>query len=321
MQESIGSRPSDAAALPTLSWDRSVPRNLVHRKSIAEVLLTDGHVLGEGRYLLAAQWSRSHTTFRPGSGDRHDPLLIAETLRQGCLYLCQRFLGVPATSRAVIKTIGFRLDTDTEPVVGYGATDVTCRARVYDVRREEGIAFPVALSVGLQLSAGDAEFGSAEGRARILAEDEYRRLRGARAGVLPAPGEDIRRLPPAAVSASAPGGVMVARDGTGSLRVTPGDPRHPLFFDHPSDHIPGMVLLEAARQAVCLASGDTSGRLTGCRMTASRFTDWDPPAYVACEPAGEGWAFRVNQGGGVTASGELWVAPGPRPVAAELQPR
>jgi len=308
MKESTEPPPFGTTAVPTLSWDRSVPRNLVHRKSIAEVLLTDGHALGEGRYLLAAQWSRSHTTFRPGSGDRHDPLLVAETLRQGCLYLCQRFLGVPRESRTVIKTVGFRLDTAKEPVVGYGATDVTCRARVYDVRREEGLAWPVALSVKLQLSAGDAEFGSAEGRARILSEDDYKLLRGARAGVLPAPGEEVRRLPPTAVSASVPGGVMVARDGTGSLRVAPADLRHPLFFDHPSDHIPGMVLLEAARQAACLASGDTSGRLTGCRMTASRFTDWDPPAYVGCEPVADGWAFRVTQGGDETASGELWLA-------------
>jgi len=308
MKESTGSPPSDTAAVPALSWDRSVPRDLVHRKSIAEVLLTDGHALGEGRYLLAAQWSRSHTTFRPGSGDRHDPLLIAETLRQSCLYLCRRFLGVPATSRSVIKTIGFRLDPATEPVVGYGATDVTCRARVYDVRRVEGLPHPVALSLRLELAAGDAEFGSAEGRARILTEDEYSGLRGTRAGALPAPGEDIRRLPPADVSAAAPGGVMIARDGTGPLRVAPADLHHPLFFDHPSDHIPGMVLLEAARQAACLTSGDTSARLTGCRMTASRFTDWDPPAYVACEPVGEGWEFRVTQGGAVTAAGSLWWA-------------
>ncbi|MGX9884230.1 ScbA/BarX family gamma-butyrolactone biosynthesis protein [Streptomyces sp. NPDC002276] len=311
MKESTGSPPFATAAIPTLSWDRSVPRNLVHRKSIAEVLLTDGLALDEGRYLLAAQWSRSHTTFRPGSGDRHDPLLIAETLRQGCLYLCQRFLGVPRRSRAVIKTIGFRLDPATEPVVGYGATDVTCRATVYDVRRVEGLPYPVALSLRLELAAGDAEFGSAEGRARILTEDEYGALRGARAGALPPPGEDVRRLPPAAVSASASGGVMVARDGTGSLRVAPADLRHPLFFDHPSDHIPGMVLLEAARQAVCLTSGNTSGRLTGCRMTASRFTDWDPPAYVACEPGEEGWEFGVTQGGAVTASGVLWWEPVP----------
>ncbi|MFJ9894548.1 ScbA/BarX family gamma-butyrolactone biosynthesis protein [Streptomyces sp. NPDC091280] len=309
MKESTESPPFGGATVPTLSWERSVPRNLVHRKSVAEVLLTDGHALGEDRYLLAAQWSRSHTTFRPGSGDRHDPLLIAETLRQSCLYVTQRFLGVPRRSKAVIKTIGFRLDPATEPVVGYGATDVTCRARVYDVRRTKGLAWPVALSLSLELSAGETEFGSAEGRARILTEDEYARLRGTRADALPPPGEDIHRLPPTAVSASAPGGVMLARDGTGSLRVTPADLRHPLFFDHPSDHIPGMALLEAARQAVCLTSGNPSARLTACRMTASRFTDWDPPAYVTCEPAGEGWGFRVTQGGGVTAEGGLWWEP------------
>ncbi|MYU48012.1 hypothetical protein GTV15_14040, partial [Streptomyces sp. SID7803] len=33
--------------------------------------------------------------------------------------------------------------------------------------------------------------------------------------------------------------------------LTPPDLNHPILFDHKGDHVPGMVLLEAARQAAC----------------------------------------------------------------------
>lgn len=253
----------------TLSWDSCVSRTLVHRTAVAEVLLTDGRALPDDRYLLAAQWPRSYATSRagagagagsgsaPGSGsgsdERHDPMLAAETIRQVGLYLCQRFLGAPSTSRPVIRSVGFRLDNDTEPVVGYGATDVLCRAEVFDVRRVDDVPWPVALSVRIQLSAAGREFGSAFGRVRVLSEEEYETLRGPNAAAGPVPDDVHRRPSPTEVSVPSPGDVMLVRAPSGALLVAPADLRHPRFFDHPSDHVPGMVLLEAARQAACLA--------------------------------------------------------------------
>ncbi|MHC5908639.1 AfsA-related hotdog domain-containing protein, partial [Streptomyces sp. S6] len=101
------------------------------------------------------------------------------------------------------------------------------------------------------------------------------------------------------------GGVLVARGDDGTVRVAPADPHHPLFFDHPSDHVPGMVLLEAARQAVCLAAGGVPGRLRDARLTATGFTEWAPAAGIECAREGEGWSFTVVQNGTPTASGTL----------------
>ncbi|WP_329264265.1 hypothetical protein OG223_50285 [Streptomyces sp. NBC_01478] len=307
----------------TLSWDSCVSRTLVHRTAVAEVLLTDGRALPDDRYLLAAQWPRSYATSRagagagagsgsaPGSGsgsdERHDPMLAAETIRQVGLYLCQRFLGAPSTSRPVIRSVGFRLDNDTEPVVGYGATDVLCRAEVFDVRRVDDVPWPVALSVRIQLSAAGREFGSAFGRVRVLSEEEYETLRGPNAAAGPVPDDVHRRPSPTEVSVPSPGDVMLVRAPSGALLVAPADLRHPRFFDHPSDHVPGMVLLEAARQAACLA-GASPGRLSGCDMQALRFTEWNSPVHVECEPAEDNWAFQVTQGGDTTASGTLSFA-------------
>ncbi|MET7568258.1 ScbA/BarX family gamma-butyrolactone biosynthesis protein [Streptomyces sp. NPDC005492] len=282
-------------------------RTLVHRKAVAEVLLTDALALADGSFLLAAQWPRSYTSSGNGSDERHDPMLAAETIRQVGLYLCQRFLGAPGTSRPVIRSVGFRLDNSAEPVVGYGATDVVCHAEVYDVRRVADVPWPVALSVRMRFSAAGREFGSAFGRVRVLSEEEYETLRGPYAAAHPVPDDVHRRPSHTEVSAPSPGDVMLVQEPSGALLVAPADLRHPRFFDHPSDHIPGMVLLEAARQAACLA-GASPGRLSGCYMRALRFTEWDSPAHIECGPAEDGWAFQVTQDGDTTAAGTLSFA-------------
>jgi hypothetical protein len=304
----------------TLSWDSCVSRALVHRNAVAEVLLTDARALPDGRFLLAAQWPRSYATSvtspsgpgaDPGAGsdsaERHDPMLAAETIRQVGLYICQRFLGVPSTSKPVIRSVGFQLDDSAEPVVGYGATDVLCRAEVHDVRHVDDVPWPVALSVRIQFSAVGREFGSAFGRVRVLSEEEYETFRGPNAAAGPVPDTVHGRPSPIEVSVPSPGDVMLVRDPAGALLVAPADLRHPRFFDHPSDHVPGMVLLEAARQAACLA-GATPGRLNGCHMQALRFTEWNAPVHVECAPAEDGWTFQVTQSGDTTASGTLSFA-------------
>ncbi|MFJ5307080.1 ScbA/BarX family gamma-butyrolactone biosynthesis protein [Streptomyces sp. NPDC088350] len=291
----------------TLSWDSCVSRALVHRNAVAEVLLTDARALPDGRFLLAAQWPRSYATSGTGSDERHDPMLAAETIRQVGLYICQRFLGAPSTSRPVIRSVGFLLDNSAEPVVGYGATDVLCRAEVYDMRHVDDVPWPVALSVRMECSAAGREFGSAFGRMRVLSEEEYETFRGPYAGADPVRDEVHWRPSPTEVSVPSPGDVMLVRNPSGALLVAPADLRHPRFFDHPSDHVPGMVLLEAARQAACLA-GASPGRLSGCHLRALRFTEWNAPVHVECGPAEDAWAFQVTQGGDTTASGTLTFA-------------
>ncbi|WP_105968348.1 ScbA/BarX family gamma-butyrolactone biosynthesis protein [Streptomyces geranii] len=346
-----------APTTPALRWDRSVPRALVHRRSIAEVLLTDGHALGEESFLLAAQWSRSHPTFRPDGDGRHDPMLIVETLRQIGLYVGHRFLRTPPESRAVIKNIGFRVYDGAEPVVGHGATDVVCRTDVFDVRRTPGLPGPVSFSLRTEFRADGRPFGTAEGRVRVLTGAEYAALRGPYAFGAPVPDGRLRRISPAEAGVRTPEEVMLAREPgdlsgdssgdpsgnlpgdpsgnpSGALLLSPADLHHPLYFDHPSDHVPGMVLLEAARQAVNAVHSRAScepskvGRLSECLLSATRFTEWDRPVHIEAVPCvtggpglpgapgvpGDGpeadgrWSFRVVQGGTETTSGTLRFA-------------
>ncbi|MES4905550.1 MULTISPECIES: ScbA/BarX family gamma-butyrolactone biosynthesis protein [unclassified Streptomyces] len=287
-----------------LSWSRTVAREAVHRASVAEVLLTDVRALGGDRFVAAAQWPRSHPTFPHGPDGRHHPLMVAETLRQLGIYLPSRHFATPAGARFVIRDLFFALDPAAEPRAEHGATDVVCRAAVTDVRTTPCGRFVSGLRLDIRLLAGGTPFARAGGTARFLAPEAYRTARRAapaaerpRAGVLARPA-------PRSVAVPAARDVLVVREA-GIWRLDPADLRHPFFFDHWSDHVPGLVLLEAARQAAALATEGVHTRPVGCRFRALRFTEFAPPARVECVPHGRTCVFRLRQAGERTVVGVL----------------
>ncbi|AXI76343.1 ScbA/BarX family gamma-butyrolactone biosynthesis protein [Peterkaempfera bronchialis] len=301
-------RPGSRRPRP-LSWSRTVPRELVHRTSVAEVLLTDVRPQGPGRFLAAAQWPRSHPTFPHGGDDRHSPLMIAETLRQLGIYLPLRYYGVPPDAHLLITDLSFDLDPRAEPRAGHGATEVTCLIEVGGVRPAGGAGTPSGLRLRTRLLAGGRPFATAEGGARFLDAGQYTALRAARADrPTGPPGRTPPVRPePGRLAVASPRDVVLALAGD-QLLVDPADPRHPYYFDHDTDHVPGMALLEAARQAAALRSGGRLLRPTGCRLRALRITEFRPPAPLECTVHHRSCVFRVRQGGAPTAVGVLRYA-------------
>ncbi|MFI1202529.1 ScbA/BarX family gamma-butyrolactone biosynthesis protein [Streptomyces sp. NPDC020883] len=289
-----------------LSWSRTVERELVHRLSVAEVLLTDvRRTAAPDVFEAAASWPRAHTTFPRDGSQLHSPLVLVETLRQLGLYVPLRFHGVPPACRAIITDLHFRLAPASEPAAGPGATEVSCRTEVGGVRRA-----PDGPVTGLRLTAAfaarGAVFGWAGGGVRFVDRAGYTALR-ARGSAGPAPSTPpaaAHRPSPAALTVNHPQDAVLAEDRDGLL-VAPADPLHPFLFDHPTDHVPGMVLLEAARQAVAYRSGGALARPCAGRLRAVRFTELAPPARVLCTRHHATCVFRVVQGGTPTAYGTL----------------
>jgi hypothetical protein len=323
-----------------LSWSRTVPREMVHRASVAEVLLTDVREMGGGRFRAAACWPRSHPTFPRGGTDLHSPLILVETLRQLGIYVPLRYFGVSPTSFLLISDLFFDIDTSAEPRAPFGATQIMCPLRVSEVRTGPDGAV-TGLRLDMEFRADGRAFARAGGGARFLDAGRYTSLRAEQvlAGTHAAPAAsahddahrpDHRMLGVATaldvvVGHRVPGRDGPSADGYGAdgpsvdgygvdghaggagpaLLVSPADPRHPFFFDHATDHIPGMVLLEAARQAAALRSGGTLLRPTAGRLKAARFTEFDPPARIQCVPHATTCVFRILQGGEQKAFGVL----------------
>ncbi|MCS0603389.1 A-factor biosynthesis protein [Streptomyces sp. LP11] len=304
-----------------LSWSRTVPRELVHRVSVAEVLLTDVLRVDEEHFAAAACWPRSHPTFPVDGPALHHPLLVVETLRQLGIFIPLRHFGVPADARLLITDLLFTSEPADQPRVGHGATEVTCRVRVTGVRTD-GEGTVTALRLDVRFLAGGVPFARAGGGARFLSPERYAAVRRP----LAPPRHrrtHVQRPDPAML------GLAHARDlvvgligGPGqagpedphrpapprSLVVDAADPLHPFFFDHPSDHVPGVVLLEAARQAAALASGGTLLRPTGGRLAAPHFTEFSPAARIVCVPHHRTCVFRIEQLGQRCAFGVLHYA-------------
>ncbi|WUH89038.1 A-factor biosynthesis protein [Streptomyces sp. NBC_00433] len=286
-----------------LSWSCTVPRELVHRTSVAEVLLTDVRADRAGGFRAAACWPRSHITFPGDGGDRHSPLLVVETLRQLGIYLPLRWFGVPPSARMLIDDLRFALHPGREPRVGLGCTEVTCDVEVTDPRRRsDGRLASLRLAVAYR--AGGRLFARAGGGARFLSEARYAAVRAGRLGSLQPPPMPGGRPDPALLGVARAADVVVARRAAG-LAVEPADPGHPFYFDHASDHVPGMVLLEAARQAAAEVSAGSLLRPVSGRMAAVSFTEYDPPAVVDTVTHDRTCVFRIRQGGRATSYGVL----------------
>lgn len=130
--------------------------------------------------------------------------------------------------------------------------ELTAEVQISELRwTGQGIAAlrttAVVLVNGQRIAGGTA-------RARIIGPDAYMRIRSRRP-VTNGP-HDVAPVSAASVGhTSAWNVVLGARDTEGRwpLRV---DISNPILFDHPLDHVPGTLLIEAVRQALRLAVSD-----------------------------------------------------------------
>lgn len=312
MKSAPAPAPSDVPS-PAHSLDRSatVPRETVHRTSPAEVLLTDVRRTGEHSFTAAAFWPRSHPTFDRAGDGRHDPLMIAETLRQLGICIPLRFYRVSPDAFLLIEELSFDLDPAAEPRARHAGSEITCDVRA-DRIRPAGKAPPRSLSLAVAFSSAGVRFARADGTARILTPAAYAVIRSHRPD---AHGTDADAQSPDQHRLEAPGAarvgvardadVLISLDQAGALRLAPADPYHPFFFDHPCDHMPGMVLIEAARQAAAWRSPGPAPRTVSCAVRALHFTEPSPPALIRCTVGADACDFEIRQERESTARGVL----------------
>jgi hypothetical protein len=294
----------------TLHWHHTIDRALVHRDSIAEVLLTDLIQLDERQLLVAAQWPRSHRVYRPDRHGRHDPMLILESIRQTGLAVSHFAFGVGFDQQSLMRDVSFVLDQSSEPRALLSATNlaiaVDCRDLLMRADRLRG------MTIELSFTADGLPFATGRGTIRWVSAQSYAALR-ARSGVR-VDWEQLRwssAIPPRKASP-----VRAADDVLLSPETRPGKRRrlvvpldHPVYFDHPLDHAPGMLIIDAAWQAVAEQRGD-GARLIGCMLDCSAFTELGLDTDILLRPISRDTTeFVVRQQGRPTASGFVRAAP------------
>lgn len=293
-------------------WDQTIDRRLVHRNSVAEVLLTDLARLGETDFSIAAQWPRSHRVYRLDRDGRHDPMLLLETVRQAGLAVSHFGFGVGFDQQSMMRDVGFELDPKLEPRAVLAATNVSVALNCTDIiRRGDALR---GMTVQLRFFTDDTLFATGSGSIRWVSVHTYSALR-ARSGPMRDPAGGARPTEPAPLPVRRPSPFRAADDAL--IAAAPGRPDdrqvvvpldHPVYFDHPLDHAPGMLLIDAAWQAAMQLRGDTA-RLVECVMECPVFTELGVETHIRLAPAAaDTTRFSVVQDGRSTASGMLRVA-------------
>lgn len=261
----------------------TVPREYVHRTAISEVFLTNWR-RGDDGWVVSAQWPRAHTFYGPVHG-LHDPVLLIETVRQTGILLSHVVHHVPLDHPIIWQRVSYdlaprALRTAEEPAeVELHVTDhdMVYRGKRLASARQE-----------FRIVCDGADLASATLVYSCHSPAVYRRLRGEYGDVALA---NSRKLPvPQAVAPQ-----QVARERDRDVVLSPTDrpdrwqlrvdTSHPVLFDHPVDHTPGMLMIEAARQAAQAATpGFTVPASIDCSF--ERYAELDAPSWVQARTTG-----------------------------------
>jgi hypothetical protein len=293
-----------------LRFDRNIPRALVHRTALAEVLIADTLQVADDEFLIGSQLPRAHSLWSDREYPHHDPLLTVELCRQACLAIPQRYYDIGPDWQFVSKHIDFAVvdlaafaDNEHSPPEGI------LRARFSNRREHHGVL--CGLTVGSELTIDGTSASTVDGDLMFFPRTAYEELRseqraskaleGARLPMITRPidparvGRVLRRnvtIGESAISATTPGECRYA------VIV---DQTHPAFFDHPVDHVPGALVIEIYRQAAIATATNAateagSAVVTRCDVQLRDFAEFEAPVECTATVMRQAVGGRVQIG-------------------------
>lgn len=269
----------DALIDTPLRVEQTVPRAWVHKRSLDNVLVTEIRACGEDRFICAGRLPTAHRFFNDtGRQPYNDILFYTELGRQASLAVCHAFLNVALDdvfifegSHAALTDVVFRTpspSTDT----------VAIEIHVEELTRRKNNAVSRVVTEHTMWIGSQPVFNGT-GAFTIQPTAVFQRLRKKAAPVQPQVRVRAPRLledDGSNVTISTPRRNQESNEFTASLIV---DQDHPYFFDHPCDHVPGMLLLEACAQLALTAYHESTDiRPLGITAYATHFTQ-----FVECD--------------------------------------
>jgi hypothetical protein len=260
----------------SLSFESTVARRLVHRAAVSEVFCTDSMRVDSEHFLVAVHLPRRHSFFGDGQDDRYDPLLCLEASRQAGVLVAHEYFGIAVEQQFVLRESAMQVLNPAVLTSRPGQVRSVVGVTVDGRQPADGV--PNVLDLTMEFRIEDAPALLFRGGLLALNASIYRQLRQAGlAGAARRPGrQDGAPLAGELVGRTAAANVVLSAaaqrsdvDISAALVV---DQAHPVFFDHPLDHVPGTLLIEAHRQAASAAVvGALGWRQPSLRSAALKF--------------------------------------------------
>jgi hypothetical protein len=252
---------TEARTAADLEFGRTLPAALVHKAAVEQVFLTDWMKGPEPDLLctIAAELPLAHARFSDAASGYHDLVLLAEVVRQGGLVSAAKVLEVPEDRQFLLRELRVAIDPlernrrvrecarllieqdASQSAIkmrrGGNLAGGKMHARLKIDGEPSGVCEVVGLWLPDEMYAG-FRGGAGEGNGAGAATDEADELPQEpeeRSGKSPQ-NTVIGTLQPDPGQSGLRGRLLVAMDD-------------PTFFDHPLDHVPGLLMLEAMQQA------------------------------------------------------------------------
>ncbi|WP_084142550.1 AfsA-related hotdog domain-containing protein [Cellulomonas cellasea] len=295
---------------------------------------------------VGAQLPPQHGYFGDHTGrvPRVDPLLLLECCRQAETLVAHAYLGVPLGQHFVLRSWDMAFPGIGEIPVGYAPPTLRLLVEIEQPRTVHGVLRSLTYRVTLfvEQPVGESEVGHLSTEVMFASPMAYRALRDTRRRTTLVTSAGLRDTPvpppvePALVARTNERNVVLTsveadeREVRGVLRLPFANPS---LFDHAQDHVPAMVLTEAARQLALVALADTHGlstQHTHVSAITGRFLQYveldeptvlhlelpSPPVRAAPDhPPRSTAAVRVVQGDRAAATIELALDTLPGPLA------
>ena len=263
-------------------------RQLVHKRTSQNVLLTGISTSGTDRFGCTGRLPDDHQFFNDaGRTPRKDILFYTELGRQASLAISHAFLGVSAEDVFIFEGSEARLtDAVWVPAFQFTPGPVAIDIAINEITRRRTNAVSRVVAEHTMSIGGEPVFrGTGAWTAQPAAL--FQRLRKTSPiGSMRASLDGARQQMASNVVIAAPPRGADRTSFTTSLIV---DYTHPYFFDHPCDHIPGMLLLEGCAQLALAAFAEATSvsaarsAVSAYRMNFLQFVECGRPITLAAQ--------------------------------------
>ncbi|MFF2437749.1 ScbA/BarX family gamma-butyrolactone biosynthesis protein [Streptomyces sp. NPDC058107] len=277
---------SRTASVPLKGRQADFPRQLVHRSDPEDVFPTGWTRQTDTQFSVSARWPRAHRFFAPVTGRYQDPLLIAETMRQTTMLLAHAEFDVPVGDQFVMWELGY-LSSPERLALGArpehldhpdGSWDITVDVSCSRIkRRGRGLG---SMSLELLLHRSGSRIATGGGRISCTSAKVYERLRGNRRAGTGVPVPLLPSVAPREAGRASERDVVLAPTPRQSLWRLRLDTGHPTLFGRPNDHVPGVLLLEAARQAANAVRPGRDFLPVSLEAAFLRYVELDRPCWI-----------------------------------------
>ncbi|MFD5873144.1 ScbA/BarX family gamma-butyrolactone biosynthesis protein [Streptomyces sp. NPDC060322] len=261
------------------SW-RGISQEYIHLEDADKVFLTEWRRESDDEFSLTARWPA------PAAGLPYDPRVLTQTIRQSGLVIAHAAYGVPLTDQTLLHYFDFTV------LPGFGTLGQPCDLSIavsVTVPKTRGRSVS-SLGMDVRVLLGDSMVARADSEFGWVSPRAYRRLRGEYLAIgwntwpLPAPVE------PRTVGRPAPVDVVLAAGDRPLRWELRNEVANTLLYDHPVDHVPGLVLMEAAHQAAHAALHPAPFEAIAVTSEFEKYAEFDRPCWIEAEvlPAAPG---------------------------------